>query len=73
MSKEGVIVIVCSTGQAGTVVQNNNNELWILLANGDICVCQANRVRLPQSQEDLDACPLDVERIEPKITPRLDD
>ena len=63
---EGTVVI-CSTGQAGTVVQNIKNDLWILLCNGDIWCGPYSMVRLPQDEADLAACPFEVARTAPKL------
>ena len=59
-------VVICPTHQAGTVVEINKGGTWVLLRNGDVWVGELFRVRLPQSQEDLDSCLIDVERLEPK-------
>jgi hypothetical protein len=62
--EEGTVVI-CATGQAGTVIDDQNKDnLWVLLANGNIWHGAEFQCREPQSQEDLDACPLDVDRFE---------
>lgn len=61
---EGTVVIILTT-QAGTIVQEGK-DLWVLLRNGDMWVGSERQVRLPQDQNDLDACPVDVERPEPK-------
>lgn len=66
--KEGSVVI-CNTGQAGTLVQIAGKEVWVLLRNSDVWVGQVHHIRSPQDQADLDACPIDVERLEKK-TPR---
>jgi hypothetical protein len=69
--EEGLIVII-GTGQCGTVSEIIGNDIWVLLRNGDIWVGPLNRVRMPQSQEDQDACPVNVERLETKRTERED-
>jgi hypothetical protein len=68
---EGTVVITLST-QAGTVIQNASGDIWVLLANGEIVVCPTREVRLPQSAEDLAACPYAVERVEAKRSIRRD-
>lgn len=57
-------VVICSTSQAGTIIQVAGNDIQVLLANGDIWTGAANRIRFPQDKDDLDACPLNVERFE---------
>jgi hypothetical protein len=61
--EEGTVVI-CGTTQAGTVVMNASGDLMVLLANGNIWFGPSNQCRLPQSEEDLAACPLEVDRFE---------
>ena len=55
-------VVICSTGQAGTVVQLASNQAWVLLANGDFWIGMPNSLRKPQDAEDLALCTLDVDR-----------
>jgi hypothetical protein len=62
--EEGQIVISIRTGQSGTVVKNETDDLWVLLRNGDILVELSNMFRFPQGEEDLNSCPIDVERLE---------
>jgi hypothetical protein len=64
--EEGMVVI-CSTSQAGTITQIIGNDSWVLLTNGDIWVGQLHDLRLPQNEEDLAACPLNVDRLEKKF------
>jgi hypothetical protein len=59
-------VAICGSGQAGTIIQVDSNDLWILLRNGDIWTGRAHECRHPQSQEDLDAAPINVNRLESK-------
>lgn len=61
--EEGTVVI-CGTGQAGTIVQNIKGDLMILLANGNIWVGPSHQCRVPQDTEDLAACPIEVDRFE---------
>ena len=68
---EGSVVIV-ATGQAGTVVQMDGSEVWVLLANGDIWVGSSKQAHPPQSAEHLAACPFNVERLENKPILRKD-
>jgi hypothetical protein len=58
--KEGEVVII-GTGQAGTVI-SLNKDYCVLLANGDLWYGFESQMRYPQSKEDLDACPLNVDR-----------
>jgi len=60
--EEGQVVIV-SSSQAGTIIQIDSS-IWVFLANSDIWVGTEHEVRFPQDQADLDACPLNVERLE---------
>ena len=69
---EGDVVICCDSGQAGTIIESNKREVWVLLRNGNIWVNSANMLRMPQDQADLDACPIEVERIEHKPRSRED-
>ncbi len=61
-------VVIVGTGQAGTV-DELADDIWVLLRNGDIWVGPYHKARHPQSQEDLDMCPIDVERLEAKRAP----
>jgi hypothetical protein len=67
---EGVVVICNDTGQAGTIVEDEGRDVWVLLRNSNIWTGSKSMIRLPQNQEDLDACPIDVERVEPKVKRR---
>lgn len=58
---EGTVVIA-GTGQAGTLIQNDPDNVWVLLRNGDIWYGPAHQIREPQSQEELDAAPLEFDR-----------
>ena len=69
---EGKVVIV-STGQAGTLIQIDGKDVWVLLRNLDIWTGKLSQIFEPQSKEHLDACPIDVPRIEAKRTIRQDD
>lgn len=64
-------VVICSTGQAGTITEISGRDVWILLRNNDIWVGPVNQCRLPQDQADLDAAPIDVERLEKKFVPNI--
>lgn len=63
---EGTVVILMSTGQAGTVTHVSGDSAAVLLRNLDIWSGPINQLRLPQSQEEMDMAPIDVERHEPK-------
>ena len=62
-------VLIVKTQQAGTVVQVNGKDIWLLLRNNDVWVGPSHDARFPQDQADLDACKVDVERLEVKRTP----
>lgn len=62
-------VVICSTGQAGTLIQIIGKDIWVLLTNGDIWTGQLHGARLPQNEEDLAACPLNIDRLEKKLIP----
>lgn len=66
MVEEGSVVLLCSTGQAGTIISVSNENAFVLLRNGDIWVGPTNQLRLPQSTEELEFAPIDVERPAPK-------
>jgi hypothetical protein len=59
-------VVICLTSQAGTIIQLTSQDVWVLLANKDVWVGPIRAIRFPQDQADLDACPLNVQRIEEK-------
>jgi hypothetical protein len=65
-------VIICGTGQAGSIVECFKRDVWVLLRNNDIWVGPTSHIRHPQDEADLNACPLDVERVAPKIKLRED-
>ena len=59
--KEGSVVI-CDTAQSGCVTHLDGSEASVLLLNLEMWHGMTNRLRLPQNQEDLNACPLNVEK-----------
>ena len=59
--KEGLVVIV-DTGQSGCLTHLDGNEASVLLLNLEMWHGMTNRLRLPQNKEDLNACPLNVEK-----------
>lgn len=61
-------VVICGTGQAGSIVDIFKRNVWVLLQNGDIWVGSVGQIRFPQDEADLAACPLNVERLEVKRT-----
>ena len=63
--KEGSVVVV-STGQAGTISHLDGMEACVLLRNMELWHGMVNRLHFPQSQQHLDACPINVERVEEK-------
>lgn len=60
-------VVICGSGQSGSIIQMDSKNVWVLLKNSNIWIGPMHQVRLPQDQEDLDSCPLEVERIPNKI------
>ena len=65
-------VVICSTSQAGTLVQLAKGDIWVLLRNGDIFTGSVHEIRFPQDDQDLQACPIDVEHQEVKRSARSD-
>lgn len=65
-------VVICGSGQAGTIAQICGRSVWVLLRNGNIWIGSMGQIRIPQDEADLEACPIEVERIEPKIVYRED-
>ena len=63
-------IVICSTSQAGTLIQIDGKNAWVFLRNGDIWTGFLSQIYKPQSQEHLDACPINVPRIEAKRTIR---
>lgn len=63
---EGDVVLLLSSGQAGTITSLTNESASVLLRNGYLWHGPVSQLRFPQSQEDLDAAPIDVEIHEPK-------
>jgi hypothetical protein len=68
---EGTVIVV-ATGQAGTVIANIKRDVWVLLRNNDIWVGPTNHTRKPQDEADLASCPVEIERLEPKMVRRED-
>ena len=60
-------VVICGSAQSGTVIQTGR-DVWVLVLNGDIWVGPSHQCRFPQDQSDLDAAPLNVDRLEKRIT-----
>ena len=56
--KEGDVVILVSTGQAGTIFYLDAKSAWVLLTCGNIWIGSKREIRIPQDQSDLDACPI---------------
>lgn len=62
--REGDVVIVGDTGQVGTLTYiGGPGQTQVLLRNGDVWTGDLNRLRLPQDQAEVDAAPLNVERV----------
>lgn len=57
---EGDVVIV-GTQQAGTVI-SLYKQYCVLLANGNLWYGFESQMHYPTNQEELDACPLEVDR-----------
>ena len=60
-------VVICGTGQAGTLLSLAGRDASVLLANTELWHGMDSQMRHPQDEADLAACPLNVERLEPKI------
>lgn len=60
-------VVICGDGRAGTIEIVVGSTVWVLTRNHHIWIGPLNQCREPQSQEDLDACPVDVPRLEQKM------
>jgi hypothetical protein len=65
-------VVICGSGQAGSLAQLAGKDVWVLLQNGDIWVGQTHAIRLPQDKADLESCPLNVEKVEKTRSVRTD-
>lgn len=63
-------VVICGSSQAGTVVLEAEGSVWVLTRSKDIWIGPKSQCRAPQNQEDLDACPLVVERQATKLLKR---
>lgn len=63
-------IVICATGQAGTIEWISGNTASVLLRNNDVWCGPLSQCREPQDQADLDACPIDVPRPETKIKKR---
>ncbi len=60
---EGDVVILNNTGQAGTLTEFLTSEtVQVILRSLEIWHGPVSSCRLPQSREELDAAPLEVER-----------
>jgi hypothetical protein len=62
-------VVICTTGQAGTVIWATATDLGIRLRNGDLWAGPSSQCRYPQSREELDAAPKNVDT-KPRRTKR---
>ena len=60
-------VVICSTSQAGTIIDLAGRDASVLLANGEMWHGLDSQMRHPQDEADLAAAPFNVERKEPKI------
>lgn len=61
--EEGTVVIV-ATGQAGTVIQCDQQNVTVLLSNQCLWQGKRSQVYIPQSKEELDAAPVEIDRFE---------
>lgn len=59
-------MILIPTGQAGTIVSTNGENIQVLLRSGEIWTGASNQCRQPQSEADLAAAPIIVDRPEPR-------
>lgn len=57
-------VVICSTGQAGTFIGIESGQACVLLANSCFWYGNPHQMRIPQSESDLLAAPLEVDRFE---------
>lgn len=55
-------VVICGSGQAGTLACEGKDSVCVLLRNGDLWYGPIHQCRKPQDQADLDAAPIDVDR-----------
>ena len=68
---EGSVVLLNTTGQAGTVTEFLTAEtIQVLLRSGELWHGPVSAVRLPQSPEELSAAPIEFEKPAPKRTKR---
>lgn len=58
--------LICSTGQAGTVIWVAGDAVQLLLRNGEIWTGPVNQCRTPFDAADLEAAPVEVSRPDPK-------
>lgn len=65
MSTTEGTVLVCGTGQAGTLINVSGDTFTVLLRNGEIWTGHSSQCRVPQSPDDLASCPLEVEKTVP--------
>jgi hypothetical protein len=56
-------VVICGTGQAGTVISANSRDLGVLLTNGEIWYGSDGHCYHPD-EETLAAAPLEVDRFD---------
>lgn len=59
-------MILCGTGQAGTVISVTGDSMMVLLRNGEIWNGPTKMCYVPQSASELAAAPVEVERVEPR-------
>jgi hypothetical protein len=61
----GMVVIVLSTGQCGTIHWTNGEEADVILRCLDVWHGQLKFLRVPADREETDRCPLLAPRFEP--------
>lgn len=54
-------VVICGTGQSGTITYVGSN-IEVLLINKDLWYGFETQIRYPQDAEDLANCPIEVDR-----------
>lgn len=59
-------VVICDTGQAGTLIWKVADQASVLLQSGEIWTGAVHSLRKPQDAADLAACPILVDKKDPK-------
>jgi hypothetical protein len=66
-------VVIVSTGQAGTYMDDSEQGAMVFLANGDIWYGLYSIMRRPQDDADLAACPENFDRFAQREKPKPQD